>query len=149
MHFYLHKLINFLLLRRMHEKIDCHVFISEAAKKSFVSVPDASWSCYAEYRKQMKGLGWRGKTKIKRSIILHNGVDCKIFTPASDKLPGFTIGCIGNFTEWKSQITLLEAVNILRKELPEIKLRFVGSGETLFDCRQYVSAVGAGLSDLQ
>ena len=137
-HFYPHKLINFLLLRRLHKKIDCHVFISQASRKSFLAVPDASWCYYDEYKRQMKGLGLFAKLKIKNSIILHNGVDCQTFAPCKKQDHGFTIGCIGNFGEMKSQITLLKAAVLLRNEFPELKLRFIGSGEKLAECKKYV-----------
>ena len=137
-HFYPHKLINFLLLKRIHEKIDCHIFISHITKKSFLAVPDASWCYYGDYKRQMRWLGWLGKISIQNSIILHNGVDRNIFTPGKEKKTGFTIGCIGNFIDWKSQITLLKSVVMLQDDFPELQVRFIGSGPTLPTCQKYV-----------
>ena len=138
-HFYPHKVLNFLLLRKIHEQLDCHVFISEVVKNSFLSVPDASWSCYSEYRREMSGLQFFGCANLKQTVILHNGVDTGIFASGEKKSPGFTIGCVANFGDWKSQITLLQAVNLLKTEFPELKVRFIGSGECLADCQQYVA----------
>lgn len=139
-HFYPHKLINFVLLKKMHEQIDCHVFISKMVKNSFSSVPDAAWSCYSEYQRQMKGLQFTCQTHIRNSLILHNGVDSSIFSPASANKTdhGFRIGCIGNFGDWKSQITLLQAIKSLKQFFPDLSVRFVGSGEYLDQCRNFV-----------
>lgn len=139
-HFYPHKLINIFVLKKMHETIDCHIFISNASRRSFLAVPDASWCCYAEYRRQMAGLGWLRGVNIKSSIILHNGVNTSFFKKQTFKQNSFIIGCIGNFSAIKSQITLLQAVNLLKTEFPELKVRFIGSGECLADCQRYVAA---------
>lgn len=88
-HCWLYNLIQFPILRRMHEKIDTHVFISEASRRSFLAAPDASWTEYADYKRQMRGLPYRS-VKIKNSIILHNGVDKSIFHPTTYHLPPTT-----------------------------------------------------------
>lgn len=140
-HFYPHKLINFLCLRKYHAMIDCHIFISEASRKSFLAVPDASWSRYKEYQQQMSGLGKLKSPQIQYSLILHNGVNTKIFRPLHDKVnkQGFTIGCVGNFDEIKSQITLLQAVDLLKENFPEIRIRFIGHGNHLEKCKNYIA----------
>ena len=50
------------------------------------------------------------------------------------------IGCIGNFWPLKDQITLLKALSILikEKEILNIKIKFVGSGATQKECKDYV-----------
>lgn len=138
-HFWLHKVINFFALRRMHETMDCHVFVSETSRHSFLAVPDASWSYYAEYHRQMKGLHCFQGTRIKSSTILHNGVNRELYNPPASKPHGLVIGCIGNFDDVKSQITLLQAANLLKEEFPAMKVRFIGSGECLADCQRYVA----------
>ena len=120
-HCWLYNMIEFPILRRMHEKIDCHVFISEASRRSFLAAPHTSWTIYEDYKKQMHWLPYRS-VKINRSLILHNGVDTEIFTTkgtsmveTDDKSFDAVLGCIGNFTEIKGQMTLIEAVKKLRK----------------------------------
>lgn len=160
-HCWLYNLIQFPILRRMHEKIDCHVFISEASRRSFLAAPDASWTEYADYRKQMRGLPYRS-ARIKGTVILHNGVNkdvfkvqraCPSFAKATEGEGGeqrsdnsFIIGCVGNFQELKGQETLIRAVGLLvgaarggtssTGSRPRIKLRLVGSGERLEACRR-------------
>ena len=143
-HCWLYNLIEFPILRKIHERIDCHVFISEASRRSFLAAPDTSWAIYDDYKKQMRWLPYSG-VKISRSIIMHNGVNTDIFKSngssavANDDKPyDATIGCIGNFTENKGQMTLLKAVRRLRKLGINVKVKFVGSGPKLEEHKQYV-----------
>ena len=145
-HCWLYNLIEFPILRRVHEKIDTHVFISEASRRSFLAAPDAGWTQFEDYKKQMRGVPYR-PARIRNSIVLHNGVDMSIFHPATQPrslTSTFIIGCIGNFIDLKGQITLLEAVKILnsgsgaqRSVRPTIRVVFVGSGPMLDDCRRF------------
>ena len=147
-HCWLYNLIQFPILRRMHERIDTHVFISEASRKSFLAAPDTSWTLYADYKKQMRGLPYRS-ARINDSVILHNGVNKNIFSVK--KICGserrthsaWVIGCIANFQVLKDHLTLLKAVKILRDtEQKNVHLILVGSGETLTMCKQFALTHG-------
>lgn len=151
-HNWIHQLIEFPLVRHYHEQIDCHVFISEMVKRSFLSAPDASWTIYDDYRRQMRGPAFFHcrLARIKRSIILHNGVDTSIFHPKDEVEVGgrggqrngssseFVIGCIGNFIDWKDQATLIKAVALLKES---VKVIFVGSGPTLQHCKELANSI--------
>lgn len=142
-HFWLRNAIEFPIYRSHHEKVDCHVFISKMVERSFMLAPDASWTEYEGYRKQMRGLGFYRSCRVKQSVVLHNGVDTSRFKPASvvAKREKFTIGCIGNFCDWKDQITLLKAVAALKIQgVGNIVVRLIGSGQLLESCKQYVAA---------
>ena len=136
-HYWLYNMILYPQLRRLHESMDCHVFISEASKRSFLSAPDASWSVFDDYKKQMRWLPYRSPN-IRKAIILHNGIDESIFA-GGDKHRAtsqkFTIGCVGNFIGLKDQISLLMAC----KDMPGVRLRFVGSGPELAKCQKYAT----------
>ena len=136
-----YNLIQFPILRWFHEQIDGHIFISKIVKQSFLSTPDTTWTRYTQYRKQMWALGCFSSPRIKNSIILHNGVDVSIFTQKKyDSSAGFTIGCIGNFGDWKDQQTLIKALSLLTaKGIQAIKVRFIGTGEYLNTCKQLVA----------
>ena len=173
-HCWLYNMIEFPILRRLHEKIDCHVFISEVSRRSFLSAPDTSWTTYDNYKKQMRWLPYRS-VKIKRSLILHNGLDMEIFKPnmsasvaaTSGKSFDAVVGCNGNFTKikgqmslsktvkilreegviigcvanidgWKDQITLIIAIHKLRNNGMDVKGIFVGTGPELKVCKRYV-----------
>lgn len=142
-HCWLYNLYMFPVLRKLHEAIDTHVFISEASRKSFLMAPDASWTVYEDYKKQMWGLPYR-PVKIGDSVILHNGVDKSIFNVEGrtksverDDDGKFVIGCVGNFDDVKDQMTLLRAVAMLKLEGRMLRLRFVGSGSYLEECKRY------------
>lgn len=140
-HCWLYNMFLFPRLRRIHEQIDCHVFISEASRRSFLTAPNTSWTNYENYKQQMRGLPYR-PAQIKGSIILHNGVDKSVFhrkeTVVGVSAQPFTIGCVGNFVDWKDQFTLLRALVLLRAKGHKINVRFVGSGPMLKQCLDFV-----------
>lgn len=147
-HVWLYKLIMFPMLQRLHEKIDCHVFISETSRRSFLLAPDARWSVYDDYKKQMSWLPYR-QTRIKNSVMLHNGVDTTIFNAGEKpKDRVFTIGCVGNFIDLKDQISLLRAVEMVNGEGVKecesegVRVVFVGSGPERARCERYASEKG-------
>ena len=142
--------VQFALLRRMHEAIDVHVFISDLARQSFLAAPDASWTDYEDYRRQMRGLGLCRPAKVRDTIVLHNGVDKRMFN-VGEKKPheGFVIGCVGNFLDMKGQMSLLEAVGLLGTGNGErgtgngdVKVVFVGSGKERGKCERYAREKG-------
>lgn len=141
----LYNVFLFRQLRKLHEAIDCHVFISEASRRSFLAAPNASWTVYDDYKAQMCGpklFGCR-PVRIKDSIVLHNGVDVGLFKPLNtrNKRKDFVIGCVGNFGKLKDQMTLLKVVHIIKVitnyTKGTIKVVFVGSGEMMADCKRF------------
>ena len=137
-------------LRALHEQIDCHVFISEASRRSFLAAPDASWTVYEDYKAQMQGpkaLGCR-PAKIRESVVLHNGVDVGMFKPRNTRKTRngecLVIGCVGNFEKLKDQLTLLKAVSVasVYSVVDKIKAIFVGSGPERGKCEEYARAQG-------
>ena len=158
-HCWPYNVLQYPLLRRMHERIDCHVFISEQARRSFLVVPDTSWTEYGYYKKQMRGLGFYRSPRIRHSIVLHNGVDTTLFTSDAKvaREGPFTIGCVGNFSVLKDQMGLLRAMKMVSEKVGEsvsggvvkcgsedcvekIKVVFVGSGSELAKCETYAKA---------
>ena len=144
-------------LRKLHELIDCHVFISEASRRSFFNAPDASWTVYDDYKAQMRGpklFGCR-PVKIKESCVLHNGVDVSLFKQlavrssllaVSRVCKEFVIGCVGNFEKLKGQMSLLKAVSILNNHAltksassvySGVKVIFIGTGPEKAKCEEY------------
>lgn len=151
-HCWLHNVIVYPQLRAAHDAIDCHIFISEASRRSFLAAPRTDWTDYADYTRQFRGLGFYRGVTVKQSLILHNGVDTSLFMPAArgtdPKEKGtrnagtgpLRIGCIGNFEALKDQISLIRAVE--RLDFP-VQVIFVGSGSTLDACRAEAARVTA------
>ncbi len=148
-HFIPYTIIQFCILRKWHEKIDCHVFISEASRRSFLIAPNTDWTIYDDYRAQMNGprlLGCRS-ARIRESVVLHNGVDLSIFMPRNTRNTNgeFVVGCIGNFMYLKDQISLLKAIKILNEKsdkFKDIKVVFIGSGPDRAKCENFVKDNG-------
>lgn len=77
----------------------------------------------------------------KQTYTLYNGVDLSKFYPIQPKKESdkFVIGCVANFWKLKDQITLIKAIEILKhKGNNNILVRFIGSGATLNECKDYV-----------
>lgn len=139
-------------LKRLHEAIDCHVFISRLCEKSFRSFPSVDWLGIPDYSAQARGARSMRPVAVKSSIVLHNGVDVSLFNPGPGgaKPDGETlvVGCVGNVSREKGQRDLVEAARIaedaLRREraAAKIELRFVGSGPDLAHCRALARKLG-------
>lgn len=103
-------------------KIDLHVGVS---KKTL------------EYLKSYRNI------KLKKEYVLYNGVDLskfhKINNVQNKEKDVFVIGCVANFWPLKDQITLIKAIetNVING-INDIKVVFIGSGETLDMCKEYV-----------
>lgn len=80
------------------------------------------------------------------TYVLYNGVDTSIFhTIAGLKdRKVFKIGCVSNFNVLKDHITLIRSIENIVKKNPDIRLivSFVGSGETVDYCREYIISHG-------
>ena len=138
-HCWPYNMLMFPVLRRMHEKMDCHVFVSEMSRNSFLSAPSAEWTVNADYRQQMRWLPYR-PPRIKKGLVFHNGVDTEKFHPKTNRAinDNFTIGCIGNYLELKGQMTLLKAV----VQLHNVKVLLIGSGPMRAKCEAFAREHG-------
>lgn len=128
-HCWFYNMIQFPVLRNIHEAIDCHVFISEACRRSFLAAPDSRWTEYNDYRRQMRGLPYR-PARIGKSLILHNGVDLNLFSPVMRGAHGgeFTIGTVANFVGLKDYTCTIAALSMIKDKIGDWKWRVVGSG---------------------
>jgi glycosyltransferase involved in cell wall biosynthesis len=79
--------------------------------------------------------------EIKNEYVLYNGIDKSLFHPQSPTIKNtiYTIGCVGNFWPLKDQMTLIKAIEFLStKRTINIKVIFIGSGETYNNCIKYI-----------
>ena len=132
--------------RRLCAEMDVHVFTSERSRASFGKMfakgMEGAWTDLRE--RLLFGRWMRPFDSPKSSYVLYNGVDRRKFSPASQSRhdPGLVIGCVANFHPLKGQMTLLEAVARLKGTIPDLTVRFVGSGETFEDCVAFAKAQG-------
>ncbi len=132
--------------RRLCAAMDVHVFTSERARasfgKMFVKGMEGPWADLKE--RLLFGRWMRPFDPPKSSYVLYNGVDRRKFSPAAEPRhdTGFVIGCVANFHPQKGQMTLLQAVARLKGVIPDLTVRFVGSGGTLEDCKAFAKEQG-------
>ncbi len=123
---WLSRFVTYFSLKRIHEAMDCHVFISAAVEKSFRLAPRTDWTVYDGYRKLGRGVSFLQPAQIKRGIILHNGVDVQQFNGMGRKPhKEFVIGSISNFWDLKDHQSLMEALTLLRDKLGDWKLKVI------------------------
>lgn len=128
----------------LFKRIDIHLCVSKYVESNLKNFPGhSSHDTEIKYLNVLKLVHKFKPFVPKRTIVLHNGVDTDIFYPDPKKHDKFTIGCIANIVDWKSQITLLKAVNILYKEGDEdLKVIMIGSGPLEKECREYIKDNG-------
>lgn len=128
---------------RLYNKMDLHLCISTPVKENLSLFPScSSGEVYDRYKHFLAGMKGLNSPKIKDSYILYNGVDTGIFTPKEKKrdVNVFVIGVIGNYQEFKGHRTVLRAFKrLVDNGEKDIRIKMIGSGEYLEECRQYVS----------
>ena len=131
-------------LIRQFQNIDLHLCISEKVRYNLLNFPNPHpQESFDSYRAILNVLR---NVKIRRDLntyVLYNGVDTSLFHPIAHlKNPKiFKIGCIGNFIDWKDQMTLIKAIHYLvcQGEGSCIRVSFVGSGVTRKECEDYIN----------
>lgn len=132
--------------RGLAEAADICVSISKNVSKVVLECPRQNvYTTYEPVKKAQRDLRYCRQAKIKKLVLLHNGVDRSMFNPNGrheKHLDLFVIGAIGNFRVLKDYITLLKALASIRKELGKWKLLIIGSGATLSDCKAFIASNG-------
>lgn len=113
--------------------------------------------CYSEADRILPvcefNVGWEealdpSKTpELRRKVeVVHNGVDVDRF-PVTEEPEDPVIAFVGRIDPLKDVITLIEAVDLVRKQVPPVKLRLWGaasSAEYESHCRRAVDRLGLG-----
>ena len=135
--------IKYLWLHHLNLLLDVHLFVSEAGKRGFGKCLTGIevWKM-ADIRQQLLFARLLPPMCYKAAKVVYNGVDHRLFHPSPIPHDGYVIGCVGNFTPGKRQIDLLKAFPEILKLMPDARLRFLGSGSELADCKKYVSENG-------
>lgn len=135
-----HATLLYLYYRHVCKNVDVLAFVSDMSRRTFgkryVDVPEGE---VEDVRSQLLLGRLLPPLKLPRQVVVYNGIDTSIFYP-KPKTPheGFIIGCVANFQPLKDHMTLLRATNILKDKISGLKVRLVGSGETLVACKDYV-----------
>jgi glycosyltransferase involved in cell wall biosynthesis len=67
---------------------------------------------------------------VKEKVFpLHHGVDTKIYRPIKGVEKEYDVIFIARFSPVKGAVELVQAVKILKKEYPDIKVKMIGGGE--------------------
>jgi len=129
--------------RKNCEAIDLHVFCSrksfETYGKYYPCTPEDEW---VDIRSKCLFGRLHAPLGSPRHAILYNGYDDCCYYPDKAEHNGFVIGCVGNFQVLKGQFELLCSALELRKHIPDLKIRFIGSGSTLEDCKRFAKENG-------
>lgn len=126
-------------------RADLLISISTPVQDNLLMFPQARpQEIYPSYLARLEHLKDFPKVKPKKTYILYNGVNTRLFHHSlnnRNKHNIFLIGCIGNFQELKDHLTLIKAFELLHKKgYNNIKLSLLGSGETKENCIHYLKS---------
>lgn len=82
------------------------------------------------------------KVDPAKSIVIPNGVDLDLFHPTGGTEAKYTILWAGRFVEEKGLKYLLEAVRLISKGVPSVRLLLVGSGPLRDRLKSYAQQLG-------
>jgi glycosyltransferase involved in cell wall biosynthesis len=125
--------------------VDLQVGVSQKALNNVLSFPyPVENEKYNEYRNLLKGMDKINPLKAKNTYVLYNGVDKSLFYPEKNQREKsiFRIGCVANFVDWKDQITLIKAVELILEKDKHTELILIGTGVYLKSCQDYVVKQG-------
>lgn len=81
------------------------------------------------------------QSKDKRFVVIHNGVDTKVFSSKHCKKIPYSLIMVSRFASSKDQETVIRAMKMLHDN---VIIRFVGDGENLERCKQAAKEIGVG-----
>lgn len=121
------------------KNIDLHICISKKVEYNLIHFPNVAENEWYDSYKIVLSHAKNVAVPQLNTYILHNGVDTSIF----HKLNGFgsnqrfKIGCIANFADWKDQMTLIKAVEVLKGKIINLEVSLIGSGPEYNTCVEY------------
>lgn len=127
--------------------IDLHVCISQKVEYNLTHFPQPHpLECCDSYKNVLNAVKSIKASFNLNTCILYNGVDTYQFHSIIGLKDSsiFKIGCVANFVDWKDQITLIKAIEILVQDgyHENIRVSFVGSGVTKQYCQNYINKHG-------
>lgn len=124
--------------------IDLHLCISKKVEYNLTHFPiPHPEECYDSYKRALNVVKDIPSPQNLNTYVLYNGVDISSFHPIDGLKDSsiFKIGCVANFIDWKDQMTLIKAVEMLVKDVryDNLRVSFVGSGITKQACQDYIN----------
>lgn len=141
---WLKKMSYFSYYRSLIEKMDLLVAISDNVARVVREAPHQTvFNDYEPMQKAMRILRHFRPAHVNPAYVLHNGVDHSVFAPTQKSVRpnSFTIGCVAVFRDWKDQLSLLRAVNLLSDDISGLAVKLVGvhhSGDMYDQCLRYI-----------
>ena len=137
----------YLKMRREFESVDAHVFISKHCMSKYGHCVDFDTGIdRGPLQNQLIWGRCYRSINLPSGYVLYNGVDRSVFNEGADGARcrreannSLVIGCVANFNPCKRQIDLIEAVEIVRRTIPGVKLKLLGTGLTRAVCETYVN----------
>ena len=127
--------------------IDLHLCISKKVEYNLTRFPNPHpEECCDSYNHVLKVVSEIPTPQNLDTYVLYNAVDTSSFYTIKGLNDSsiFKIGCVANFIDWKDQMTLIKAVELLVKKdkHEDIRVSFVGSGVTKQECIDYINDCG-------
>ena len=140
-------------------EMDIQICVSDIGLRQLQAFPASVLTSFPHYLGLLKLYQDFPQVRIKEAYVLRNGADPRKFYPARQSATNkredeeasrerpFRIGCVAAFNEWKGQLTLIQAAEMLLKRATEkrpgaagdLEVILIGQGPGLAACRAYVS----------
>jgi glycosyltransferase involved in cell wall biosynthesis len=135
-----HATLLYLYYRKICMNVDVLAFVSKMSRDTFGMMYDRVPEGHIDDVRKFLLFGkFMPPLKLPKQVVVYNGIDSSLFSSLDKKSHrGFVIGCVANFQPLKDHLTLLRSVNILKDKIKDFKVRFIGSGIMLDECKQYV-----------
>ena len=134
------------LFHTIHGYHDEHSGWAEILEQLLIRFTHKTLTVSKSTREELKKRGYPSQ----RMDVLYNAIKPPISAP-KEKLEwfkkkinysedDFIVGMIGNFVWWKDQMTLVKAYNLLKEEIPNLKIVFIGRESELSEkCKKEVN----------
>ncbi len=133
---------------RNASQMDLQICVSQTALAQLRAFPGNAHKAFPDYDHALSLCKGLPSVMVRQAAVLYNGVDKTTFLPSSNpkqKKAVVRIGCVAGFYEWKGQMDLIRAAELLRERGESgFDVAFVGIGAERAHCEDYVREHGLG-----
>ncbi len=131
---------------RNASQMDLQICVSQIGLAQLRAFPGNTHLGFPDYDLALSLCKGLPSVMVRQAAVLYNGVDKTTFSPSSNPKPkkaAVRIGCVAGFYEWKGQMDLIHAVELLRERGESgFEVVFVGVGAERAHCEDYVHEHG-------